>query len=67
MTNARTNDITLSTDNLFSLNRMNSDEFIEKNLVIKCRIRLDVGKKKIMNQSKNLQKLDFVNWPGYKI
>ncbi len=67
MTNARTNDITLSTDNLFSLNRMNSDELIEKNLVIKCRIRLDVGKKKIMNQSKNLQKLDFVNWPGYKI
>ncbi len=32
MTNARSNDITLNTDNLFSLNRMNSDELIEKNL-----------------------------------
>jgi LPS-assembly protein len=32
MTNAKTNDITLNTDNLFSLNRMNSDELIEKNL-----------------------------------
>jgi LPS-assembly protein len=34
MTNARTNDITLNTDNLFSLNRMNSDELIEKNLAL---------------------------------
>ncbi len=32
MTNATSNDITLNTDNLFSLNRMNSDELIEKNL-----------------------------------
>ncbi len=32
MTNAKSNDITLNTDNLFSLNRMNSDELIEKNL-----------------------------------
>jgi LPS-assembly protein len=34
MINARTNDITLNTDNLFSLNRMNSDELIEKNLAL---------------------------------
>ena len=32
MTNATTNDTTLSTDNIFSMNRMNSDELIEKNL-----------------------------------
>jgi LPS-assembly protein len=30
MTNARSNDTTLNTDNLFSINRMNSDELIEK-------------------------------------
>lgn len=30
MQNAKSNDITLNTDNLFSLNRMNSDELIEK-------------------------------------
>ena len=30
MQNAKSNDITLSTDNLFSINRINSDEFIEK-------------------------------------
>lgn len=34
MTNARGNDITLNTDNLFSLNRMNSDQLIEKNLAL---------------------------------
>ena len=32
MTNARSNDTTLNTDNLFSINRMNSDELIEKDL-----------------------------------
>jgi LPS-assembly protein len=32
MTNAKSNDTTLSTDNLFSMNRMNSDELIEKDL-----------------------------------
>ena len=32
MTNARSNDTLLSTDNLFSINRMNSDELIEKDL-----------------------------------
>jgi LPS-assembly protein len=32
MTNATSNDTSLSTDNLFSLNRMNSDELIEKDL-----------------------------------
>ena len=32
MTNATTNDTTLNTDNIFSMNRMNSDELIEKNL-----------------------------------
>ena len=32
MTNARANDTVLNTDNLFSLNRMNSDELIEKDL-----------------------------------
>ena len=31
MQNAKSNDITLNTDNLFSINRMNSDELIEKN------------------------------------
>jgi LPS-assembly protein len=32
MTNAKSNDTSLNTDNLFMLNRMNSDEFIEKDL-----------------------------------
>ena len=32
MTNATTNDTTLNTDNIFSMNRMNSDELIEKDL-----------------------------------
>ena len=32
MTNATTNDTTLNTDNIFSINRMNSDELIEKDL-----------------------------------
>ena len=31
MQNAKSNDITLNIDNLFSINRMNSDELIEKN------------------------------------
>jgi hypothetical protein len=32
MTNATTNDTTLNTDNIFSMNRMNNDELIEKDL-----------------------------------
>ena len=32
MTNATTNDTTLNTDNIFAMNRMNSDELIEKDL-----------------------------------
>ena len=32
MTNATSNDTTLNTDNIFSINRMNNDEFIEKDL-----------------------------------
>jgi len=32
MTNAATNDTTLNTDNIFSMNKMNSDELIEKDL-----------------------------------
>jgi LPS-assembly protein len=32
MTNAKSNDTSLSADNLFSINRMNSDELIEKDL-----------------------------------
>jgi LPS-assembly protein len=32
MTNAKSNDTTLNTDNIFSMNRMNSDELIEKDL-----------------------------------
>ena len=32
MTNATTNNTTLNTDNIFSMNRMNSDELIEKDL-----------------------------------
>ena len=32
MTNATTNDTTLNTDNIFSMNKMNSDELIEKDL-----------------------------------
>ncbi|MEY3962693.1 MAG: hypothetical protein RLZ08_1076 [Pseudomonadota bacterium] len=32
MTNATSNDTTLNTDNIFSMNRMNSDELIEKDL-----------------------------------
>jgi len=51
MTNATSNDTTLSIDNLFSLNRMNSDELIEKDLSFN--LGLDWSwKEKTMNQSK---------------
>ena len=51
MTNAKSNDTSLSTDNLFSINRMNSDELIEKDLSLN--IGLDwMWKEKIKNKNK---------------
>jgi LPS-assembly protein len=51
MTNARSNDTTLNTDNLFSINRMNSDELIEKDLSFN--VGLDwMWKEKIINNNK---------------
>jgi LPS-assembly protein len=51
MTNAKSNDTSLNTDNLFSINRMNSDEFIEKDLSFN--IGLDwIWKEKIINKNK---------------
>ena len=54
MTNARSNDTTLNTDNLFSINRMNSDELIEKD--ISFNIGLDwMWKEKIINKNNPAQ------------
>ena len=51
MTNAKSNDTSLNTDNLFSINRMNSDELIEKDLSFN--IGLDwMWKEKITNKNK---------------
>ncbi len=51
MQNAKSNDITLNTDNLFSLNRMNSDELIEKDFSLN--LGLDwLWKEKNLNQIK---------------
>jgi LPS-assembly protein len=51
MTNAKSNDTFLNTDNLFSINRMNSDELIEKDLSFN--IGLDwMWKEKITNKNK---------------
>ena len=51
MTNAKSNDTTLNTDNLFSINRMNTDELIEKDLSFN--IGLDwMWKEKIINKNK---------------
>jgi LPS-assembly protein len=51
MTNAKSNDTSLNTDNLFSINRMNSDELIEKDLSFN--IGLDwMWKEKIINKNK---------------
>jgi LPS-assembly protein len=51
MTNAKSNDTSLNTDNLFSMNRMNSDELIEKDLSFN--IGLDwMWKEKIINKNK---------------
>jgi LPS-assembly protein len=51
MTNAKSNDTSLNTDNLFSVNRMNSDELIEKDLSFN--IGLDwMWKEKIINKNK---------------
>ena len=51
MTNAKSNDTSLNTDNLFSINRMNSDELIEKDLSFN--IGLDwMWKEKILNKNK---------------
>jgi len=51
MTNAKSNDTTLNIDNLFSINRMNSDELIEKDLSFN--IGLDwMWKEKISNKNK---------------
>ncbi|GBL33736.1 hypothetical protein EMGBS14_04060 [Candidatus Pelagibacterales bacterium] len=56
MTNATSNDTTLSIDNLFSLNRMNSDELIEKDLSFN--LGLDWSWKKKPLTKANPQKLD---------
>jgi LPS-assembly protein len=54
MTNATSNDTTLNTDNLFSINRMNSDELIEKDLSFN--IGLDwMWKEKIINKNNPAQ------------
>ena len=51
MQNAKSNDITLNTDNLFSINRMNSDELIEKDFSLN--LGLDwLWKEKNLNQKK---------------
>ena len=51
MQNAKSNDITLNTDNLFSINRMNSDELIEKDFSLN--LGLDwLWKEKNLNQTK---------------
>ena len=50
MTNAASNDTSLNTDNLFSINRMNSDELIEKDLSFN--IGLDwMWKEKVINKN----------------
>ena len=50
MQNAKSNDITLNTDNLFSINRMNSDELIEKDFSLN--LGLDwLWKEKNINQT----------------
>ncbi len=65
MTNATSNDTTLSIDNLFSLNRMNSDELIEKDLSFN--LGLDWSwKEKTINQNKPIRSW-ICNWSGYKI
>ena len=52
MQNAKSNDITLNTDNLFSINRMNSDELIEKDFSLN--LGLDwLWKEKNLNQTKS--------------
>ncbi|MEY3809744.1 MAG: hypothetical protein RL306_933, partial [Pseudomonadota bacterium] len=54
MTNATSNGTTLNTDNLFSINRMNSDELIEKDLSFN--IGLDwMWKEKIINKNNPAQ------------
>jgi LPS-assembly protein len=54
MTNAISNDTSLNTDNLFSINRMNSDELIEKDLSLN--IGLDwMWKEKIINKNKPIE------------
>ncbi|CAO6126925.1 Imp Organic solvent tolerance protein OstA [Candidatus Pelagibacterales bacterium] len=54
MTNARSNDTSLNTDNLFSINRMNSDELIEKDLSFN--LGLDwMWKEKIINKNNPAQ------------
>ena len=54
MQNAKSNDITLNTDNLFSINRMNSDELIEKDFSLN--LGLDwLWKEKNINQTKPSQ------------
>jgi LPS-assembly protein len=51
MTNAKSNDTSLNTDNLFSINRMNLDELIEKDLSFN--VGLDwMWKEKIINKNK---------------
>jgi LPS-assembly protein len=51
MQNAKSNDITLNTDNLFSINRMNSDELIEKDFSLN--LGLDwLWKEKKLDQTK---------------
>jgi LPS-assembly protein len=53
MTNARSNDTTLNTDNLFSINRMNSDELIEKDLSFNIGLDWTLKEKNINKNNPN--------------
>jgi LPS-assembly protein len=52
MQNAKSNDITLNTDNVFSINRMNSDELIEKDFSLNLGFDW-LWKEKNLNQTKS--------------
>ena len=50
MTNATSNDTTLNTDNIFSMNRMNNDELIEKDLSFNMGVDWMWQEKKLSNK-----------------
>lgn len=62
MSDGKSNDLTLNTDNLFALNRMNSEELIEKNFSLN--IGLDwTWKEKV----EKLKRIGNNNWTSNKI